>query len=63
MKNMFLKISQNSQESIWTRVSFVIRLQALEILAVMFSGEFREIFKNTFFTEHLRWLLRFWLGV
>ena len=23
----------------------------------MFSSEFCEIFKNTFFTEHLRWLL------
>ena len=23
----------------------------------MFSCEFREIFRNTFFTEHLRWLL------
>ena len=26
----------------------------------VFSFEFCEIFKNTFFTEHLRWLLLFW---
>ena len=26
------------------------------ILAQVFSCEFCEIFKNTFFTEHLRWL-------
>ena len=28
-----------------------------EILAQLFSCEFCEILKNTFFTEHLRWLL------
>ena len=28
-----------------------------ETLAQVFSCEFCEIFKNTFFTEHLRWLL------
>ena len=28
-----------------------------ETLAKVFSCEFFEIFKNTFFTEHLRWLL------
>ena len=28
-----------------------------ETIAQMFSCEFCEIFKNTFFTEHLRWLL------
>ena len=38
--NMFLKISQNSQENIYVRVSFLIKLQA------------EEIFNNNFFTEH-----------
>ena len=40
-KKEFLKVSQNSQENICARVSFLI--------------EFCEIFNNTFFTtEHLR---------
>ena len=50
---MFLKILQNSQENIWVRVSFLIKLLALayniiekETLAQMFSCEFCE-------TEHL----------
>ena len=30
-----------------------------EAMAQAFSCEFREISKNTFFTEHLRWLLLF----
>ena len=41
-------------------VSFLIKLQALayifitkETLALVFSREFRKIFKNTFFTEYL----------
>ena len=45
-------------------VSFLIKLLALgcnfikkETLAQVFSCEFCEIFKNTFFIEHLRWLL------
>ena len=37
---MFFKISQNSQENIYVRVSFLIKLQAGEIL------------NNTSFTEH-----------
>ena len=46
-----------------TRVSFLIKLQAsgpqvcnfikIETLTQMFSGEYWEISKNTFFTEHL----------
>ena len=43
-----LKISQNSRENTCVKVSF------LEALSQMFSGVFCEIFKNTFFTEHLR---------
>ena len=53
---MFLQISQNSQENTCTRVSFLIKLQALfqslflkkESLAQVFSCEFYEISKNTF---------------
>ena len=44
-KKVFLKISQNSQENTCARASFLIKL--------VFSCEFCEIFKNTFFTEHL----------
>ena len=43
---MFLKISQNSQESTCVRVFF---LKKKETLAQVFSCEFYEIFKNTFF--------------
>ena len=57
---MFLKIPQNSQESIFDRVAFLIKLQAKacnfikkETLAQLFSCEFWEIFKNTFFNRTL----------
>ena len=43
-ENMFLEISQNSQEN-----NFIKK----ETLALVFSCEFCEISKNTFFTEHL----------
>ena len=59
-KKVFLKISQNSQENTCARISFLVKLQAepcnfikKETLAKVFSCEFREIFKNTFFTELL----------
>ena len=45
---MFFKISQNSQEN--TFLNFVKK----ETLAQVFSYEFCEISKNTFFTENLR---------
>ena len=55
-KKVFLEISQNSQENTCARVSFLIKLQALacnfikkEILTQVFSGEFCETSKNTFF--------------
>ena len=41
-EKVFLEISQDSQENICARVSFLMKLQACEI------------FKNTFFTEHFR---------
>ena len=59
VRNVFFKISQNSQENTCARVSFLIKLQASafnfikkETLAQVFSSEFFEIFKNSFFTEH-----------
>ena len=54
-KKGFFKMLQNSQENTCARVSFLIKLQAKkETLAQVFSCEFCNIFKNTFFTEHLR---------
>ena len=51
-----LEILQNSQENTCARFSFLIKLQAsslrLQTLTQMFSCEFCEISKNTFFTEH-----------
>ena len=56
VEKVFLEISQNSQENTCARVSFLIKLQALglqlikkESLAQLFSCEFCEISKNTFF--------------
>ena len=49
MKKMVLEILQNSQENTFAWVSFLIKLQAKESLAQVFSCEFCEIFKNTFF--------------
>ena len=57
---MFLNISQNSQENTSVRVSFTgqaCNFIKKETPTQMFSCEFCEIFKNTFFIEHLRWLL------
>ena len=55
IKKVFLKILQNLQENNRTRVTFLIKLQAKkETLAQVFSCEFCNIFKSTFFTEHLR---------
>ena len=54
------KNSQNSQENTCARVSCLIKLQASgnflkkETLAQVFSCEFCDISKNTFFAEHLR---------
>ena len=61
---MSLKFSKNLQENACSRVSFLIKLQAevsnfikKETLALVFSCEFWEISNDTFFIEHLRWLL------
>ena len=60
VKNVFLKILQNSQENTCARGSFLIKLQAKacklikkETLAQVFSCEFCEIFKNNFFYRTL----------
>ena len=54
---MFLNISQNSQENTRAKDSFLKKFIIKESPAKLFSCEFWEIFKNTFFTEHLWWLL------
>ena len=52
-------MSQNSQEDICAIVSFLIKLQAYACNIIKrdsgtgVSCEFREIFTNSFFTEHL----------
>ena len=58
---VFSEISQNPQENICARISFLIKLQASacnfikkETLTQVFSREFCKISKNTFFIEHLR---------
>ena len=66
-KRVFLEISQNSQENACARASFLIKLLAYnfiqkETLAQVFSCEFYEILKNTFFIEHLWWLLLYYLS-
>ena len=55
MKKMFRKISQYSQENTCARVSFLIKLEAFNYIkketpVQLFSCEFCEIFKSTFFT-------------
>ena len=47
VKQMFLKISQNSHEITCVRASFLLKSQEKEIPAQLFSCEFCAIFKNT----------------
>ena len=57
-KKVFLKISKNSLENTCARVTFFIKFPAKkETPGQVLSCEFCKIFKNTFSTEHLRWLL------
>ena len=56
LKNVFSKISQNSQQNTCVRVSFLIQLQdetynfiKKETLAQVFSSELCDIFEKTFF--------------
>ena len=50
-KKVFLEISQNSQEN--TSARYLCNFIKKETLAQVFSYEYCEISKNTFFTEHL----------
>ena len=51
---MFLKLSQNSQESICVGVSFWYNRLIKKTPTQVFSCEFCKIFKNTYFKEWLR---------
>ena len=56
---MKLKISRNSQKNTCVGGSFLTKFQACNFIkketsTQMFSCEFFEMFRNTFFTEHLR---------
>ena len=60
--NNFAKLTRNT----CARVSFSIKFRPAtlikkETLAQVFFCEFCENFKNTFFTDHLRWLILYWL--
>ena len=57
-KMVFLEISQNSQEKTCARINFIKK----KTLAQVFSCQFCEISKNTFFTEHL-WTIAFNYGM
>ena len=58
-ENVLLEISQNSQENTCTRVFCSETFIKKETLAQLFSCEFCEISKKTFFTEHL-WTTASW---
>ena len=53
VEKVFLEILQSSQENTCARISFVINFIKKETLAQVFSCEFREIFKSTFFDRTL----------
>ena len=55
---VFLKVLQNSQGHTCARVCNFIKEQTL---AQVFFCEFCQIFKNTFFIKHLRWLFLYLL--
>ena len=64
VKKVLLKISQNPHENTCARVSFLIKLQALDFQLYLKIGSgtcvflwILGIFKNTFFIEYLLWLL------
>ena len=56
VKKLFLKISQNSQENN-CQSFFLNKVAKKETLAQVLPCKFCEFFNNTFFTEHLWWLL------
>ena len=61
-KKVFLEISQNSQENICVRVSFLIKKRPAHLLKKRpwhrcFPVNFVKLLKTPFLPEHLRWLL------
>ena len=62
-KEFHKNFAKKKQENTRARVSFLIKLQAKACnfikkrLAQVFSCEFFEHFKNTFFIEYLQWLI------
>ena len=62
VKNALFEILQNSQESTYARVSFLIKLQPETLLKKKlwhrcFPPNFAKFQRTPFLTEHLRWLL------
>ena len=60
-RKLFLKVSQYSQENTCVGISFLIKMQAFRVPALLKRDsnagvfcEHWEIFKNTYFEEHLR---------
>ena len=53
MKKVFLKISHNSHGSICASIYFLIKLQKNKIPTRVFSREFNEVFKSTYFAEYI----------
>ena len=57
IKNLFLKVSQYSQENIYDGVS-LIKLQAFRAATILerepSTGKYCKIFKSSYFEEHLR---------
>ena len=56
INRVFVKILQTLHEDTCAKVSFLKNFIKKESLAKIFSFKFCEIFKNTFFMEHHRWL-------
>ena len=71
VKKVFLEISQNSQESTCARLSFLVMLQAWGLGRATllkkrfwhrcFPVNFAKFLRTPFFTEHLWWLLLFYI--
>ena len=70
-KKVFLEISQNSQENTCARVSFFDKVAGLRpatlfkkrLWHMCFPLNFMKFLRTPFLTEHLRWLLLFFLNV
>ena len=51
---MFLEILQNSQKATCARVRYLIKLQTTTLALLKKEISSTDVFKNTFFIEHLR---------